>query len=181
MGNAKYVGRVEALAFTLGIGSFRRAAYAHDGVDRRLAVLVVIATVVPASTASASSSDVPPPKTALIMGGTSIPTWNDADVEVIMNQFIAPTHRGQDDRALAVTTPRRGAPSPDCSAFFGSRSGPPSIFGPGGRRGLMSRGGNSRGSSTSPTISRSRPGWPIWRRPWPGGNDYLVIYGDSEG
>ncbi len=33
--------------------------------------------------------------TALIMGGTTIPTWNDADVEVIMNQFIAPTHPGE--------------------------------------------------------------------------------------
>ena len=61
MGNAKYIGRLEALAFTLGIGSFRRAA-TRMTVSIGVAVLVVIATVVPASTASASSSDVPPPE-----------------------------------------------------------------------------------------------------------------------
>ena len=46
----------------------------------------------------------------------------------------------------------------------------------------MSRGGNSRDSSTSPAISRSRPESPISRRRWPQhGNDHLVIYGYSQG
>ena len=35
------------------------------------------------------------------------------------------------------------------------------------QRGRMSRGGNSPGYSTSPSISRCTPEWPIWRRRWP--------------
>ena len=65
-----------------------------------------MATVAPVSSASASSSEVPPPdKTALILGGTSIPTPNDYYVEVVKNQYIEPTHPGQDIEYVAVTTP----------------------------------------------------------------------------
>jgi hypothetical protein len=45
--------------------------------------------------------------------------------------------------------------------------------------GQTSRYGNSRGSSTSPSINRSRPGSPIWKRRW-NGNDDLVIFGYSQ-
>jgi hypothetical protein len=84
MGNGPHIGR-GALAFALL-------------VVMGPAVLAPASTVSPAVRLSADS-------TALIMGGTSIPTWNDADVEVIMNQFIAPTHPGQTIEPVAVTTP----------------------------------------------------------------------------
>jgi hypothetical protein len=96
-----------------------------------VAVLVVMATVMPV--ASASSSDVPPPdKTALIMGGTTIPTWNDADVEVIMDQFIAPTHPHQTIKPVAVTTPNEFWPLTGLGRLACLALCDPSIFGPGG-------------------------------------------------
>ena len=55
MGNAKYIGRVGALAAALGVGNVRRAA-TRMTVSIGAAALVVMATVVPAS-ASASSSE----------------------------------------------------------------------------------------------------------------------------
>ena len=120
MGYGRCVGRVGALAvatrMTVSIG---------------VAVLVVMATVVPV--ASASSSDVPPPdKTALIVGGTTFPTPDDADVEVVMNQFIAPTHPGQTIEPVAVTTPEEFWPLTGLFRLLGFAFGDPSIFGPGG-------------------------------------------------
>ena len=145
--------------------------HADERVDRCRSA-VVMATVVPVSTASASSSDVPPPdKTALILGGTSIPTPNDYYVEAVRNQYIEPTHPGQNIEYVAVTTPEEVWPITGLFRLLGlgslavdprrvSRTWWP-------QRGRTSRGGNSRGSSTSPSISRCRPGWPIWRRRWP--------------
>ena len=92
MGYGRCVGRVGALAvatrMTVSIG---------------VAVLVVVATVAPAPTVSPevrlSASSAPCTDTdvtcALIMGTTSVPTPDDAYVESVKNQFIAPTHPGQ--------------------------------------------------------------------------------------
>ncbi len=44
--------------------------------------------------------------TALVLGGTSIPTPNDYYIEAVKKQFIAPTHPGQDIDYIAVTTPQ---------------------------------------------------------------------------
>jgi hypothetical protein len=53
-----------------------------------VAVLVVTATALPAPVSTASPAvKLFADSTALMLGGTSIPTWNDADVEVIMGQF----------------------------------------------------------------------------------------------
>ena len=78
--------------------------YADDGVVG-VAALVVMATVVPmpasttspavrlaASTACTGTTEM---RCALLMGGTTGPTLNDADVEGIMSRFIAPTHPDQ--------------------------------------------------------------------------------------
>src|SRR4029077_16507294 len=82
---------------------------------------------------SASSLDVSSrDRTALIMGGTSIPTWSDADVKVIMNQFIAPTHPRETIEPVAVTTPEEGWPITGLIRLIGRALGPRSIFGPGG-------------------------------------------------
>jgi hypothetical protein len=166
----------------LRVRNFRRIA-TRMTVSIGVAVLVVIAPVVPVSTASASSSDVPPPdKTALIMGGTSIPTWHDADVEVIMNQFIAPTHPGQTIEPVAVTTPEEGWPITGLIRLIGLALGPPSIFGPGGAAwpdepwwklsGLFDLDYEQSIQAGLTDLETAMTKY---------GNDHLVIYGYSQG
>jgi hypothetical protein len=78
-----------------------------------VAVLVVMATVMPAPTASPavrlSAASAPCTRTdvtcALIMGTSGVPTPDDFYVESVKNQFIAPTHPGQDIEYVKVTTP----------------------------------------------------------------------------
>ena len=119
MGYSRRVGRVGALAVATRMA-----------VSIGVAVAVVMATVAPVSTASASSSDVPPPdKTALIMGGTTIPTPDNAYIEAVKNQFIAPTHPGQEINYVAVTTPEQFGPITGLFRLGGLALGPPSIFG----------------------------------------------------
>jgi hypothetical protein len=171
-----------AMPMALRVRNFRRTA-TRMTVSIGVAVLVVIAPVVPVSTASASSSDVPPPdKTALIMGGTSIPTWNDADVEVIMNQFIAPTHPGQTIEPVALTTPEEGWPITGLIRLIGLALGPPSIFGPGGAAwpdepwwklsGLFDRDYEQSIQAGLTDLEKAMTKY---------GNDHLVIYGYSQG
>ena len=156
-----------AIPIALRVRNFRRTA-TRMTVSIGVAVLVVMATVAPVSTASASSSDVPPPdKTALILGGSTVPTPDDYLVDAVKNHFIAPTHPGQDIEYVAVTTPEEAWPITGSSASSGSRSGPRALGAGWRRRGRTSRGGNSRGCSTSPSINQSRPGSPIWSRRWP--------------
>jgi hypothetical protein len=146
-----------------------------------IAVIVVLSTVLltPVSQALRLSAD----STALILGRTSVPTPDDAYVEIVKNQYIVPTHRGQDIIYIPVATPQEFWP---LSALLfrlpGLTLGPGEIWGPGG------------------------PGWPD--EPWwklsglfdltinqslragvtdleqamaKAGNDNLVIYGYSQG
>ena len=171
MGNAKHIGRVGALAAALGIGNVRRTA-TRMTVSIGVAALVVMATVVPVSTASAAASTRrrvrTPTRLALILGGTSFPTPDDFYVESVKNQFIAPTHPGQNIEYVAVTTPEELWPLTGLVPPPRARAGAPrASSGLVAQRGRTSRCGNSQGSSTSPRISRCRPGWPIWRRRWP--------------
>src|SRR5258705_3769880 len=107
MGYGRCLGRVGALPvatrMTVSIG---------------VAVLVVMATVMPASTVSPevrlSASSPPCTKTdvtcALILGTSGVPTPDDFYVESVKSQFIAPTHPGQIDY-VKVTTPEGLWPS----------------------------------------------------------------------
>ena len=98
------------------------------------AVLVVTATVLlaPASTVSPAlklSAD----STALILGRTSVPTPDDAYVEIVKNQYIGPTHPRQDINYVAVTTPQEFWPlSTLLFRIPGLLLGPREIWGPGG-------------------------------------------------
>ena len=152
MGNAKFIGRVGALAVALGVG--------------------VAATIAPgaalAETDETPSTGASTDRTALIMGGTTIPTPDDHLVELIKNQYIAPTHPGQDIDYVAVTTPQEGWPLTGFLRLVGFALGPAEPVGPGWPGcGRTSRGGNSRGYSTSPSISRSGLGSSIWSTRWP--------------
>src|SRR6478672_2311323 len=115
MRNAKYIGRVGALAVALGVG---------------FAVIVTpgAALAEEANTSTGSTPD----RTALIMGGTTVPTPDDYLIELIKNQYIAPTHPGQDIDYVAVTTPEEAWPITGLTRLIGLALGPPSVWGPGG-------------------------------------------------
>ena len=182
MGNAKHIGRVGALAVALGIRNVRRTA-TRMTVSIGVAALVVMATVVPVPVSTVSPAvKLSADSTALIVCGTTCPTLDDADIEIIMNQFITPTHPGQTITPVAVTTPEEVWPITGLFRLLGFAVGDPSLFGPGG------------------------PAWPD--EPWwklsglfdltadqsiqagvadleaamaAHGNDHLVIYGYSQG
>ena len=115
------------------------------------------------------------------MGTTTIPTPNDAYIShqepVHRADPSGPGHRVlRSNNAPGAVAPH-GVPPPRRARAAGPRAS----GGPGAPRGRTSRGGNSRGSSTSPSISQSRPGSPIWRQAMAKyGNDHLVIYGYSQ-
>jgi hypothetical protein len=67
--------------------------------------------------------------TALIIGGTTIPTPDDAYVEIVRNHFIALTHPGQEIEYVAVRTPAEWWPFTGSGRLVGLALGPPSIFG----------------------------------------------------
>ena len=97
------------------VRNLRRTA-TRMSVSIGVAVLVM-ATVVPVSTASASSSDVPPPdKTALVLGGTTVPTPDQCYLDAVRNHFIGPTHPGQN------ITVRRGDDARGVLAHHGARA-----------------------------------------------------------
>ena len=132
MGNAKHIGRVGALAVALGVGNVRRTA-TRMTVSIGVAAVVVMATVVPVPISTVSpavrlSAD----STALILGGTSGPTPDDFYVETVRNQFIAPTHPGQDIDYVAVTTPEELWPVTGVARLLGLALGPPELVGLGG-------------------------------------------------
>ena len=83
--------------------------------------LLMMVTVAPVSSASAS--------TALILCGTTCPTPDDFVVESVRDQFIAPTHPGQDLEYVAVTTPEEFWPISGVFRLLGLALGPPSLFG----------------------------------------------------
>ena len=103
MGSAKHIGRVGAWAVALGLGNVRHTA-TRMTVTIGAAVLVVMAPVVqvPASitpavrlAASTECTGTTATRCALIMGASGVPTPDDAYVENVMSQFIAPTYPGQ--------------------------------------------------------------------------------------
>ncbi len=87
MGYSRCLGRVGALAVALGIGMVAGAP-------------------------TAMASDPPPPdKTALVLGGTSIPTPDQRYIDLARVLFIEPTQQpGQHVDYISVTTPEEGGP-----------------------------------------------------------------------
>jgi hypothetical protein len=138
--NAKCIGRIGGLAAAPGVGNIRRAA-TRMTVSIGIAVLVVMATVVPAPTvspdvrlsaaaATCTRTDV---TCALILGTSGVPTPDDFYVESVKNQFIAPIHPDQIDY-VTVTTPEGLWPLGGPGRLFSllGIGGSPEIFGPGG-------------------------------------------------
>jgi len=59
------------------------------------------------------------------MGFTGGPTPDDAYIETVRNQFIAPTHPGQEINYVAVTTPEELWPVIGVARLLGLALGPP--------------------------------------------------------
>ena len=145
-----------------------------------VAVLVVLATVVPV--ASASSSDVPPSdSTALVLGGTTVPTPDQFYLDTVRDHFIAPTQPGQ-ITYIPVTTPMTAWPATGIGRIIWFVTGPQSIWGLSGPawpdEPLWKLSGffdptfdqSVRGGVTD--LEQAMAAHP---------NDYLVIYGYSQG
>ena len=111
-------------------------------VARRMAVsigvaVLVMATVVPMSTVAPvvklAASTAPCTRTdvtcALILGGTTVPTPDDAYIDTVRDHFIGPTHPGQ-VTYIPVTAPMEFWPITGgrCD-FIWLALGPPSVWG----------------------------------------------------
>jgi cytochrome P450 len=70
--------------------------------------------------------------TALILGGTMVPTPDDYLIELMKSQYIAPTHPGRDITYVAVTAPAQVWPLTGYFRLLGRMFGNPGIWGPGG-------------------------------------------------
>jgi hypothetical protein len=164
MGNAKYA--TTRLTMSIGVAVLSVMA---------AVVLVTTSTVSPAVKLSADS-------TALFVCGTGCPTFHDADIEIIMNQFITPTHPRQTITPVAVTTPAEAWPLTGVLRLLGLAVGDPRLFGPGGAgwpdepwwklSGLFDLTGDQSIQAGVADLEAAMAAH---------GNDQLVIYGYSQG
>ncbi|KAA0084764.1 PE-PPE domain-containing protein [Mycolicibacterium sp. P9-64] len=148
-----------------------------------VAAVVVTATVVPARVSEVSPAvKLSADSTALLLCGGGCPTFRDADLQVIMNQFITPTHPGQSITPVAVTTPNEDWPITGILRLIGSAVGDPRLFGPGGGGWpdepwwkLSGFFDLTRDQSNLVGVANLEQAMAAY------GNDHLVIYGYSQG
>lgn len=129
MSTANHIGRIGALAIALGIGNFRSTA-TRVAVSIGAAALVATgaAAPLPVSPAVKLSAD----STALLVCGGACPKFDDASVDIVMNQFITPTHPGETITPVAVTTPSEYWPLTGVLRLVGLAFGDPRLTGLGG-------------------------------------------------
>ncbi|MGV0875185.1 PE-PPE domain-containing protein [Mycolicibacterium sp. XJ879] len=93
-----------------------------------LAATVALATVSTVSPVVQLSAD----KTALVMGGVTVPTPDEAYIDAVKNQFIVPAYPGEDIDYVAVTTPGELWPATGVARLIGWAIGDRRVWGPGG-------------------------------------------------
>ena len=183
MGTETCTGRIDAPAVAPGMRKVwrdaMRARVSIFGVTvvavMATAVLLAVSTVSPAVRLSADS-------TALVLCGTTCPTPDAHWVESVKNQFIEPTHPGQDIDYVAVTAPMELWPVTGLFRVLGLALGPPSLWGPGGPgwpdepwwkiSGLFDLSGDKSLQAGVADLEAAMAA---------NGNDHLVIYGNSQG
>ena len=182
MGNARHISRVGALAVALGVGNVRRTA-TRMTVSIGVAALVVTATAVPAPVSTVSPAvKLSADSTALLVCGVTCPTWHDADVEVIMNQFITPTHPRQTITPVAVTALGEVWPLTGILRLVGLTVGDPSFFGLGAAAWPDEPWWKLSGLFDLTADQSIRAGVADLETAMAAnGNDHLVIYGYSQG
>jgi hypothetical protein len=148
-----------------------------------VAAVVVMATVAPIPDSTVSPAvKLSADSTALLVCGTTCPTWDAAGVELIMNQFITPTHPGQTITPVAVTTPEEAWPLTGLLRLIELAVGDPRLGGPGGPAwpdapwwklsGLFDLTGDQSIEAGVVDLEAEMAAH---------GNDHLVIYGYSQG
>jgi hypothetical protein len=123
----KFVGRLGARKVTLG-----KVRFTATRLTASIAAAALVVTAAAASLPASPSVKLSADSTALLMGATGGPTLTDADVALVMNQFITPTHRNQTINPVAVTTPEEFWPFTGLLRLIGVVGGDPRLFGPGG-------------------------------------------------
>ncbi|WP_218893805.1 PE-PPE domain-containing protein [Mycolicibacterium vinylchloridicum] len=100
----------------------------HIGISIGTAVLAAAATVTPVAIA-----DEPPlERTALVLCGTTCPTPDDTYIDIVKNQYIEPTHPGENIAYVPVTAPQQMWPITGFTRLLGLAFGDPRLFAPGG-------------------------------------------------
>ena len=180
MRNAEPIGRIEGLGISRGAGKVRQAT-ARMTVPFVVAAMVV--TVMPAREATVSTTvRLSADSTALIMGFTSLPTPDKVYIDAVGNQFIAPTHSGQDIEYVPVTTPEEGWPLTGVIRLSCAAVGAQNLCGPGGAAwpdepwwklsGLFDLTINQSEEAGLADLEKAMAAHP---------SDHLVIYGYSQG
>ena len=131
---------------TMGYGRYVRRA-AAQAVATRMTVSIGVAALVVAATTPTASADappagspcpgnttdclyVPPPdRTALVLGGTTVPTPDQAYLDAVRDHFIAPTHPDEDIEYIAVTAPMTAWPVTGIGRLMWFVTGPQSVWG----------------------------------------------------
>jgi PE-PPE domain len=165
MSTSNYIGRVGALAVALGVG------------------FAVTVTPGGALAEPANLPDPPPDRTALLMGGGTVDTLDAYLVEIVKNQYVAPTHPGQDIEYVPVTARIEAWPVTGVLRLGATVVGPPEVWGPGGAgwwpdaplwklSGLFDLTKDQTVEAGVPALEAAMAKH---------GNDHLVIYGISGG
>jgi len=116
------------------------------------------------------------------MGGGTVPTPDDYLVELIKNQYIAPTHPGQDIGYVAVSTRMEAWPITGFARLMGFLLGPQEVWGPGGAGWPDEPWWKLSGLFDLTLDQAVRAGVVNLETAMAAsGNDHLVIYGISEG
>ena len=155
------------------------------GIARRigssLGVAVVAATIT-VTPAAAADEPPPPDRTALILCGTTCPTPDATYIEIVKNQYVTPTHPGQNLDYVPVTAPQQMWPVTGVLRLIGLALGDRRLFAPGGPAwpdepwwkltGLfdLTAAQSLRGGAADLEAAMAA-----------NGNDHLVIYGLSQG
>lgn len=113
----------------------------HIGhIGTRMTLLMASAALVAAATAPSgqppttvsTTVNLAADSTALLVCGTTCPTWHQAQVDILMDQFITPTHPDQTITPVAVTTPQEYWPVTGLMRLIEFAVGDPRMAGPGG-------------------------------------------------
>ncbi|MCW2589861.1 MAG: hypothetical protein JWQ86_2288 [Mycobacterium sp.] len=180
MRNAKHFGHIGALAAAPGLRAARHAV-TQMTMSIGVGVLVVVATVAPVSTVSPAAK-LSADSTALVVCGTTCPTPDAALIAKVRNQFVAPTHPGQDIDYVPVTTPEEYWPVTGVLRLLGLAVGDPSLFGPGGPAWPDEPWWKLSGLFDLTIDQSLRAGVADLETAMTKyGNDHLVIYGYSQG
>jgi hypothetical protein len=136
--------------------------------------MLMMATVTPVSSVSGT--------TALILGGTTVPTPDSAYITTVRNHFIGPTHPGQSIDYVPVTAPMEAWPATGAGRLIWLVGGPQSIWGLGGPgwpdeplwklSGLFDLTFNQSVQGGVAALEQAMAAHPA---------DHLVIYGYSQG